>query len=389
MGLGLHQRVDEAIDALKKNVERGDREIDVIGFSRGAAAARHFVNQVWDKIGERKPDAPPVRFLGLFDTVASTGIIPGPFDLNLDLDLPPNVRTCCHAMALDEGRSSFHLQRVKPRKGVALPAGAIEEVWFRGCHSDIGGGDQHDSLANIPLCWMLRRAAGAGVKFDEREVKIAVAARDRSAGIVRAPLDRGLKKRKVGKGDLVHCSVRTREKVGDLWHVNPLKGCAIVDDCSTAIGTFPDEKPWPEIDWQTTLVPPARLAPGGSEVRFTVFADTEWNEEPHVFLENGARYRFAVVDGPHDWVDGEVTDTNGADGYELPALKPFKRLARVPDAGWFTLIGAVDRAELFRIGAACEYTPRRDGELGCFANDAWFKYGNNRGHLVLSVQRLT
>jgi hypothetical protein len=32
-----------------------------------------------------------------------------------------------------------------------MPVGTVEELWFRGCHSDIGGGDQHDELANIPL----------------------------------------------------------------------------------------------------------------------------------------------------------------------------------------------------------------------------------------------
>src|SRR5688572_491510 len=81
LGAGLHKRVEEALEALKKNVARGDGDIDVIGFSRGAAAALHFANQVWEKIGERRPDAPNVRFVGLFDTVASTGVLPGPVDI--------------------------------------------------------------------------------------------------------------------------------------------------------------------------------------------------------------------------------------------------------------------------------------------------------------------
>jgi hypothetical protein len=388
MGLGLHQRVSEALDALKKNFAAGDRDIDVIGFSRGAAAARHFVNQVWDDIGGKKPAAPPVRFLGLFDTVASTGIIPGPLDINLDLDLPPNVLKCCHAMALDEGRGSFHLQRVKPRKGTTVPKGTIEEVWFRGCHSDIGGGFAHDKLANITLCWMLRRAAEAGVRFDEREVHLALEGRDRSAVIMRAPLDKGVKKRQVKAGDLVHCSVRTRAKVDKLWVVNPPFGTALVDDATVVIGKFPAEPKWPDIDWQNALVPSARLAVGAPPVRLEVFAHAEWNDAPHLFLERGAQYRFTVVDGPVDWIDGGVTNTNGADGYELPALKPFKHLARVPTAEWYSLIGAIDRAELFRIGSGRDYTPQRDGELACFANDAWFKYGNNRGRVVVSVERL-
>jgi hypothetical protein len=321
--------------------------------------------------------------------VASTGILPGPLDIALDLDLPPNVRKCCHAMALDEGRVEFGLDRVKPHKGTQPPAGTIEEVWFRGCHSDIGGGDQHDKLANIPLGWMFRRAADAGLSFDEAEVAAALAGRDRGALIIRSSRDMGLLKRKVKKSDTVHCSVRMREKVKKDWYVNPPLGCAVVGDAGEPRRPFPQEDPWPvDLDWNETLRPRGTLAVGGPPVRVEVYADSDWNEFPNVFLEKGGRYEFSVVDGPHDWIDGDVTETNGAEGYELGALKPFKRFARFPEAPWYSLIGAVDRSELFKIGKGVEYQPQKDGEFGCFANDAWFKYGNNRGKLTLSVTRI-
>lgn len=393
IGAGLEDRVDEALSALKANFARDDRTIDIVGFSRGAAAALDFANQVWETVGKRQPDAPPIRFVGLFDTVASTGVLPGPIDIDLDLELPPNVRKCCHAMALDEGRASFHLHRMKPRGGAQLAAGTIEEVWFRGCHSDVGGGDRHEPLANIPLCWMMRRAAEAGVSFDADEVRLAIAGRDGNAAIRRTRLDFGLLKRKVRAGDAVHWSVSAREKIDkkfrDVWHVNPPSGCLIVGDSGEPRGAFPASVPWPiEIDWANALQPRPQLQPGGPPISMPVFADTEWNEVPHVFLERGGRYAFTVTDGPHDWKDGDIVVTAGANGYELPALKPFKRFARKPDAEWYALVGAVDRAELFRIGATCVYEPKRSGEFGCFANDAWFKYGNNTGRLGLSVSRL-
>jgi hypothetical protein len=56
--------VREALDVLKKNLARGDRDIDIIGFSRGAAGALHFANQIWEKIGDKQPDAVPTRFIG-------------------------------------------------------------------------------------------------------------------------------------------------------------------------------------------------------------------------------------------------------------------------------------------------------------------------------------
>lgn len=385
MGLGLHQRIDEAKSELRKNLDRGDRVIDIIGFSRGAATALDFANVVFEEFGHSRPDAPPVRFVGLFDTVASTGILPGPVNLGLDLGLPPNVGKCCHAMALDESRASFHLCRVKPRKGAKLAPGTVEEVWFRGCHSDIGGGHQHDPLANIALCWMLRRAAHAGLQFNEEEVQAALGRRDAAAHIIRAGFDKKVKKRQPKAGDRVHCSVQPRDN-----HRNPPEvGCLVIDDLGDERGSYPGILPWPvPIDWGHGLMPVRRLAVGGPATLFEVFADSEWNELPHLQLEAGDTYRFEVVDGPHDWIDGEITKTNGAAGYDLPVLAPFKHLARKPDAGWFTLVGAVDRADLFTIGRQCDHTPARSGEFACFANDAPFKYANNRGRLQLSVVRI-
>ena len=372
--------------AVKRNFERGDKVIDVIGFSRGAAAAVHFANEVWEKLGKESGTEPAVRFLGLYDTVASTGFLPGKFDFNLDLDLPPNVRRCCHAMALDESRGSFHLHRMKERKTGTLGPDVIQEVWFRGCHSDIGGGKDHEKLANITLCWMMRQAAAVGVTFDEGFVAAALKGREPSGDIKRAKLDEGLKKRKPLTDDFVHRSVVAREGK----HVNPPAGCHVIDDLGPECGVFPLAGEWPippEPTWAQALVPSAKLAVGEKK-EVEVFADTEWNEFPPILLETGATYRFSVVDGPHGWTDGSVTETNGADGYELKKLEPFKDLARFPKAGWFALIGAVDRDELFPIRSKVDFTPSQTGEFGAFANDAWFRYENNRGRLTVSVERI-
>ena len=384
MGIGLHDRVGDALEELKKNIARGDTIIDVVGFSRGAASALHFANEVWEKLGQRKPDAPRIRFVGLFDTVASTGVLPGKIDINLDLELPPNVDKCCHAMALDESRASFHVHRVKSHGG-QLPDGTIEEVWFRGCHSDIGGGEHHDALANIALVWMLRRAAASGLEFDADDVKAAVDGRDAAAAIIRAGFDRKIKKREPRAGDHVHCSVAERPE-----HLNPpIEGCLVVDDLGDVRGSYPGQMAWPfDIDWKDALRQRVRLTAGGAAHVMPVLAQEQWNETPSVYLEKAGLYRFEVVGDPVDWIDGDVKDTNGADGYELAALKPFKHLARLPGARWFQLVGAVDREELFAIGRVCEHRPTSSGEFGCFANDASFKYDNNRGQLSLSVRRL-
>ena len=166
-GVGGRNRVKEAIKRVERKFKEGDYVIDVVGFSRGAAIALHFVNEVAEaKTFEGKdgqPVEPRVRFLGLWDVVAAFGI---PRDLghlkfqetNLGwhLTLPAIVDHCFHALALDERRQSFRPTRV---------AGAYE-VWFRGVHSDVGGGNENPPLNNIALRWMLRKAAAVGVPVD-------------------------------------------------------------------------------------------------------------------------------------------------------------------------------------------------------------------------------
>ncbi|OAX80584.1 hypothetical protein ACJ72_05085 [Emergomyces africanus] len=52
----------------------------------------------------------------------------------------------------------------------------IQEVWFPGCHADIGGGwglmpGEKWPLSHAPLVWMVHEAQRAGLQFDERKLK--------------------------------------------------------------------------------------------------------------------------------------------------------------------------------------------------------------------------
>jgi hypothetical protein len=61
-----------------------------------------------------------------------------------------------------------------------------------------------------------------------------------------------------------------------------------------------------------------------------------------------------------------------------------RRKRRAP---WLALVGVLDaeRSTRFVIGRAATFTPRVDGELLCFANDAWTAYRNNCGVVQLTV----
>ena len=162
-GAGGRERVKAAYKHLKEIWKPGEA-IDVVGFSRGAAVALDFVNKIAERKNEAGAPQPPIRFFGLFDTVPAFGLPNiGPIeehDLNIGhkLTLPPGgVTHCFHALALDERRRAFGITRVD----------GAHEVWFRGCHSDVGGGNGNTKLSFIPLRWMVRKAALCGVPINK------------------------------------------------------------------------------------------------------------------------------------------------------------------------------------------------------------------------------
>lgn len=175
----------DAYSTLAKEYQNGDR-IFIFGFSRGAASARMLASQLHkegipEKItitkaprenhvtkhienrflcyqaeGARKPVE--VAFLGVWDTVYAFGI-PVKFlgvplhrwDLFKDKHVAANVRKAVHLVSMDETRNPFEptLMNYKP--------GVVEEVWFPGVHSDVGGGYAEDELGRITLRYMLHR----------------------------------------------------------------------------------------------------------------------------------------------------------------------------------------------------------------------------------------
>ena len=101
------------LDRLENNLETGDTVVDVIGFSRGAALAVSFANELAGKLPRVS-----IRFMGLWDVVGQFGAPGRRFNAGHDLGMPPNVMRCYHAMALDETR-------------LAVPADAAVRDRFR------------------------------------------------------------------------------------------------------------------------------------------------------------------------------------------------------------------------------------------------------------------
>lgn len=125
--------------------------LDVFGFSRGAAAARHFVNEVTKPRNGKNPargllgqklagyniqiNKFQIRFVGLYDTVSSYG---GDFsndveDLGLDAIKNSSVKNVVQFAAGHEWRTNFSLTDITSagEKG--------KEFTIPGAHADVGG----------------------------------------------------------------------------------------------------------------------------------------------------------------------------------------------------------------------------------------------------------
>ena len=169
-GRGARERLDDAFSQFEYHYKSGDTEIDIFGFSRGAAMAREFANMINDKYPQAK-----IRFLGIFDTVAQIGS-PDPFNINpgIRLDIPENVEFTVHAVAKNEYRALFPLTSiVKGNKGVfenntdyqTSSSPRFVERPFAGAHSDVGG-SYKDGGNRAALEFMMRAAGMRGVPLD-------------------------------------------------------------------------------------------------------------------------------------------------------------------------------------------------------------------------------
>ena len=155
--------------------------IDILGYSRGSALARHFANQVsqytrnnlfsfHDPLRGLISACVDLRFLGLFDTVAQFGI-GGSRNQELNMDIDDSWQWVAHAIALHEHRWLFPLMVV----GENHALNSVEAP-FVGAHADIGGGIVIDEngrsltrgdLSDVSLNWMLWQARAARVQFSD------------------------------------------------------------------------------------------------------------------------------------------------------------------------------------------------------------------------------
>lgn len=111
-------------------------------------------------------------FVGVFDTVSSVGWLENPLKLPYVTN-NPDIQYGRHAIAIDEHRAFFRSHLWRPANS-PTPSGPVDvkQVWFPGCHSDIGGGhpESESGLAKLTLEWMIAEAKPAGLLVDDAKV---------------------------------------------------------------------------------------------------------------------------------------------------------------------------------------------------------------------------
>ncbi|MDB5822460.1 MAG: hypothetical protein JWR21_1164 [Herminiimonas sp.] len=132
--------------------------IDIVGFSRGAAMSRDFANKVAQRL-EREAykstgKCVEIRFLGVWDTVAQFGL-DGLSNGQWQMAIPIEVEHAFQAVALNENRRLFPGESIN--RGV--------QRGFIGSHADIGGSYGTGDLSDVALNWIYDQAKASGVKM--------------------------------------------------------------------------------------------------------------------------------------------------------------------------------------------------------------------------------
>ncbi len=235
-GIGLQKNIEDAYRFLMSCYEPNDR-IYLFGFSRGAFTVRSlsgmlykcgllredndnlldYASKIYNTEGNQKiasgfkstfSRSCPVHFIGVWDTVESLALNAG--KKWHDSRLTPEVKYGYHALAIDERRSDFPPSLWdEKRKGHGQ---TIEQVWFAGVHSDVGGWYDERGLPNIALRWLVDKASACDMQVDEHR---AAQHKPNPHDVQHESYDgfwifRGKHVRKIPEGAFVHASVEER-----------------------------------------------------------------------------------------------------------------------------------------------------------------------------------
>jgi uncharacterized protein (DUF2235 family) len=219
-GTGISANILNAYHYVINTYEPGD-ELFLFGFSRGAFTVRSLaglirnsgilktenidqVKRAFNIYRSRHPMYQPreiestlfrktyaieevtqIKFIGVWDTVGALGNplllkgIASKKNQFHDTELSTKISYAFHALAIDEKRKNFEAALWHQQSGNKNQV--LEQVWFAGVHSDVGGGYTEKGLSDIALEWMMDKAKSCQLKFDDIKLNpVAMASKHES-----------------------------------------------------------------------------------------------------------------------------------------------------------------------------------------------------------------
>ena len=218
-GVGLSENVTQAYAALGQTYQPGDR-LFLFGFSRGAYTARSLAGLIGlcgipaatgdrgkaeeiaqkamaiyrmdpqkdskardekaaehaRKFAHRTTEGDlrnEVWFIGVWDTVGALGVPLGKLNFIAsskhkfhDVTLGAHIRHACHALAIDERRRPFSPALWMASDTPQSETQKVQQLWFPGVHSNIGGGYLDAGLSDRAFLWIALQARDCGMGFD-------------------------------------------------------------------------------------------------------------------------------------------------------------------------------------------------------------------------------
>jgi hypothetical protein len=387
-GLIPHATWEEVETAFIHYQQRRQRS----GATRAAAKARfaEFLGRRTQAAPEKIPLRPPIRFVGVWDTVGTLGI---PQAGNLarviewlnprwsyrfyDVGLSSLVQTARHALAADEQRQPFTAtlwQLPEQEQGRD-----VVQAWFPGCHSDVGGGFLECGLADLALEWMLTEAQRCGAVFNDSMLQQA------RAGDFMGPMHDPL--------SVVYNLMGARPRAlppllstDQTVSLLPHGQCAHPRTLARVQAPPLSDAPYR----------PSHLPQANTRYQFEVYARDYWNA-PGIYVEAGKTYRLTATGS---WQDSQITHgpAGGHGGWRALYLSLFTWVRRAPHANWLTLMASIasgqasntsndmNRFPTYVIAAGGVIRPEVSGYLYLWANDATGFYGNNRGAVQVTLE---
>ncbi len=189
-GLGLSENIRQAYSYLMAHYRDGDK-VFLFGFSRGAYTVRCLagllkkigllqkgnfnllgfgINQYFDTKNDKITEEFKQNFsrecnvhlVGVWDTVAA--FIPFPPNRKFKNNkLNAKIPFGFQALAIDEKRKNFKHEIWEEQDDIVETNQVIEQVWFAGVHSDVGGSNESSGLSDISLEWMIDKAKAQGL----------------------------------------------------------------------------------------------------------------------------------------------------------------------------------------------------------------------------------